>query len=149
MRFRAYALGAVLLGAAIYPALLDPSDDGFPLSTYPMFANDRGKIARVVRAVALGADGREHRIAPELVSSSEAMQVVQTLQRTFAAGPAEAERLCRAIAGRLRTSGDPTLERATRVELQSVAVDSVRYLAGEAEPVSRRVHASCAIAEGG
>jgi len=148
VRARAYLVGALVLGAAIWPAFRDPHDDDFPLSTYPMFANDRGKVARVVRAVAVSPDGAEHRIAPELVSNAEAMQVVSTLQRTFRAGQAESDRLCRAIAGRLRTSGDATMAGAARVELQSLAVDSVRYLGGDTAPISRRVHAACPVAEG-
>jgi hypothetical protein len=148
VRLRAYVFGALLGGAAIYPAFLETARDDFPLSTYPMFAGDRGKIARVVRAVAVVPGGEELRIPPELVSNSEAMQVVQTLQRTFRAGPEESERLCRAIADRLRARGDTALGRAERVELQSLEVDSVRYLGGEREPLLRRVHARCAVAQG-
>lgn len=144
-RAQAYTLCAALLGATAAPALSDPSDDGFPLSTYPMFAEDRGRVAPVVRAVAIGTDGSERRVPAVLLANSEPMQALQTLRKTIAAGPGEAVRLCRAVASRIRASGDSELASQSRLELQTVRVDSVAYLAGEAEPVSRKVHARCSL----
>jgi hypothetical protein len=142
----AYALSAALLGAVVAPAFSDPADDGFPLSTYPMFARDRGRVATTARAVAVAADGAERRLPPSVLGTSETMQAIQTLRRSIAAGPREAERLCRAIAARLRTEaweGARGAEAPVRVEIQTVAVDSVAYLGGAPEPLSRRVHARC------
>lgn len=141
----AYAISAVLLGAVVAPAFGAPSDDGFPLSTYPMFARDRGRVARTVRAVAVTAEGREVRIPPAILGSGETMQAIQVLQRSIAAGPRESARLCRALAGRIRAGSDAALGAATRVEIQTVAVDSVSYLGGSPEPLSRRVHARCPV----
>jgi hypothetical protein len=139
----------VLLGATIWPAFGAPSDDGFPFSTYPMFARDRGRVARTVRAVAVTVDGQELRIPPDVLGTGETMQAILIVQRSIAAGPREAERLCGALAGRIGAGSDRALAAAERVEVQTVTVDSVRYLGGEPEPLSRRVHARCPVRPSG
>ena len=144
-RAYAYAISAAVLGAVAAPVLGAPDDDGFPLSTYPMFAEDRGRVAHTVRAVAVTADGAELRIAPSYLGTGETMQAIQVVQRSIAAGPLETERLCRAVADRIHAKGEAVFGAAVRVEVQTVAVDSVKYLGGAPEPLSRRVHARCGL----
>jgi hypothetical protein len=146
-RFHAYAVSAVVLLAMAAPALRAPHDDGFPLSTYPMFAHRRGRTNDVTSALAVAADSREARVPPRYVANAETMQAFYTLARAVAAGPSEAEALCAAIALRLRSASEPELLRAVRVELVTESVDAIDYLAGRARPTDRRVHARCPIPE--
>lgn len=144
-RVRAYALCAVLLGAVGWPALRAPSDDGFPLSTYPMFAQRRGRVHEVVSARAVAADGRALLVPPALIANAETMQAIRTLSRAIRAGEGEAQRLCERIALRLPAAGDSELQRAVRVELVSERVDAIEYLAGRAQAELVRVHARCPV----
>jgi hypothetical protein len=106
-RVYAAVVSLVLLSAVLYPVLRDPEDDSFPLSTYPMFARNRTRVARVNAALALGQDGTEIAVSPLLIGSPEAMQAIRILNRSLKAGDSSAEALCRAIAARVATSADP------------------------------------------
>jgi hypothetical protein len=145
LRLHAYGLSALLIVAAGYPLLLDPHDgDDFPSSTYPMFADDRGRVATVVRAVAIDGSGAERLVPAEVIANQEPMQALSTVRRAVRGGGSEAGALCGAIAGRLTQGvGGSALAAAKYVELQTVKVDSIAYLGGNPEPVSRHVHARC------
>ena len=144
LRLHAYGLSAVLFAAAGHPLWLDPLEgDDFPASTYPMFADDVGRTTSVVRAVAVDRDGGETTIPAGLIANQEPMQALETIRKAAGAGPREARALCSAIAGRLHEAADPTFAKAVRIELQTVQVDSVRFLGGDERPLSRRVHARC------
>lgn len=142
-RVRAYALSVVLLGAVGWPAFREPSNDGFPLSTYPMFAQRRGRVHEVVSARAVAADGSTVLVPPALIANAETMQAIRTLSRAIRAGEHEAQELCERIAGRL--TGDKQL---VRVELVTERVDAIEYLAGRAQSELVRVHARCPLAGG-
>jgi hypothetical protein len=144
-RLRAYLISALLLGVVVAPGFRDPSADGFPLSTYPMFSQRRGRVHEIASARAVAADGSETRVPPSYVANAETMQAVRTLSSAVRAGPDAALALCRTIAGRLPGAGESALNEAVRVELVSERVDAVAYLAGERAPLSRTVHASCPV----
>jgi len=156
-RLHAYLLSALVLGATAYPAFLDPSDDGFPLSTYPMFSKDRGEVVPVTSAFAVrgpGSEGstRSNRgavaVAPHYVANAETMQALQTIRKSVRRGKRSARRLCRAIAARIGEARDPELAGVTHVELATEHHASVAFLAGERTPRKRRVHARCAVPTG-
>jgi hypothetical protein len=142
-RVRAYALSVVLLGAVGWPAFREPSNDGFPLSTYPMFAQRRGRVHEVVSARAVAADGSTVLVPPALIANAETMQAIRTLSRAIRAGEHEAQPLCERIAVRL--AGDAQLGRSVRVELVTERVDAIEYLAGRARAELVRVHARCPV----
>jgi len=145
-RVRAYALSAVLLGAVGWPAFREPSHDGFPLSTYPMFAQRRGRVHEVVSARAVDANGGTALVPPGLIANAETMQAIRTLSRAIRAGEHESQQLCEAIAGRV--AADNALERSVSVELVTERVDAIEYLAGRAKSELVRVHARCPVGGG-
>jgi hypothetical protein len=122
-----------------------PGEEGFPLSTYPMFAARRGRVHEVVSARAIAADGGEVRVPPRYVANAETMQAIRTLSRAVQAGERESQALCVAIAGRLRDASEAELKGAVRVELVTERVDAIEYLAGRGRAESARVHARCAL----
>ncbi|MEY4575865.1 MAG: hypothetical protein RL701_568 [Pseudomonadota bacterium] len=144
-RLRAYLLSSVLLGAVVLPAFRDPTVDGYPFSTYPMFSNRLGRTNAVTSAVAIAADASEVKVPPAYVANAETMQAFYTLVRAVRAGQQESEELCQVIARRLPEASDQALARAVRVELVTESVDAIDYLAGRARPFDRRVHASCPV----
>lgn len=139
-------LSAVLLSAVAWPAFRDPARDGFPLSTYPMFSQRRGRVHEVVSARAVAADGGAVLVPPALIANAETMQAIRTLSRALRAGDREANALCSAIAERLARAGE-TWRRAVRVELITERVDAIDYLAGHARAEPLRVHARCPVRE--
>jgi len=144
-RVRAYLISLLVLGAVGAPVLRDPRDDGYPLSTYPMFSNRRGRTNAVTSAIAIAADRSEVKVPPYYVANAETMQAFYTLARAVRAGDEASAQLCHAIASRLPQARDQALARAVRVEVVTESVDAIDYLAGRAQPFDRRVHASCPV----
>jgi hypothetical protein len=130
------------------PALRDPADDAYPLSTYPMFTHRRGRVNDVTSALAISADASEARVPPRYVANAETMQAFYRLARAVASGRESSVALCRTIAERIRHASAPELSHAVRVELVTERVDAIDYLAGRAKPFGRRVHARCPVPSG-
>jgi hypothetical protein len=147
-RLYAAAVSVSLLAAALYPALRDPEDDSFPLSTYPMFARDRPRVARINAALALGRDGTETALSPLLIGSPEAMQAIRILNRSLQTGEKSARALCRAIAGRVAQSAHPEFTGARKIALVTDTIDVIEYAGGVRAPRERRVHTRCGIPRG-
>jgi hypothetical protein len=145
LKLHAFATSALLLGAAAYPAFLPPRQDGFPLSTYPMFATAKPERVAVMSALALGDGAFEAVLAPSYVANAEAMQALSTLRKTVATGRRSARKLCEQIAARVAAKAEPRLASARHVALVTQEHDAVRYLSGDTEPLSRKVHVRCAV----
>jgi hypothetical protein len=147
-RTLAYAISALALGAVLYPARFHPSDrkhDSFPLSTYPMFSRNKPRTARLTRVVALGPEGDEHAIPPELVAGGEAMQAMRTIRKSVRGGPKQARAFCGAIAGRVAHSALPELAHVRYIVLDTIKVDSVAFLSGRRTPLAREEHVRCVV----
>jgi len=147
-RLYAAAVSIALLSAVLYPTLRDPEDDSFPLSTYPMFARNRTRIANVDAALALGRGGMETALSPLLIGSPETMQAIHLLQKSVRAGERSAQGLCRAIAARVAKSADPELRGARQIALVTETIDVIEYAGGVHAPRDRRVHTRCRIPRG-
>jgi hypothetical protein len=129
----------VVVAAMVAPALWRPPTDGYPLSTYPMFASDRGRGSAVATAVALDADGGRHRLSPEAIAGSdEPMLAIATVWRAVRAD--RAPQLCAEIGDRL---GDEAAW--VEVEVATERHDSVAWFSGEREPLAVDVHARCPV----
>lgn len=145
LRLHAYATSALLLGATAYPAFLPPRQDGFPLSTYPMFTTAKPARVAVMSALALGDHEFEVTLAPSYVANAEAMQALSTLRKSVAAGRRSARELCEQIAARVAAKAEPELADARHVALVTQEHDSVRFLSGDTAPLSRKVHVRCRV----
>lgn len=145
LRLHAYATSALLLGATLYPVLRDAREDGFPLSTYPMFATAKPERVAVMSALALGDGGFERALSPSYIANAEAMQALSTLKKSVAAGRRSARALCQQIAARVAERHAPELSGARYVAIVTQEHDAVRYLSGEQEPLSRKEHVRCAV----
>lgn len=139
---------AVLVGVLATAAVLVPgvrlladegAPDGFPLSTYPMFARDRGRVVEVATVVVARDGGEVERLSPSTIAGTdqvvEASVVVATAVRR---GPTAAAALCEEVLGRARGLG-PDAELQVVVE----RYDTVRWAAGDDDPDERRVVAAC------
>lgn len=147
-RWRVGLTGLLVFLATVSPALVAPTDDAFPLSTYPMFARNRGTQATVTSANAIDRNGRRSPVPPGLIANAETMQALQTLRKTVRAGAGPSAALCRSIAERIRNGQAPDLADSFRVEISTNRVATIPFLRGEASPKQVQLHARCAVGEG-
>lgn len=90
-----------LLGAVISAVLRDPLDDGFPISTYPMFAQPRGTRLELAYGLGAARDGRTRTLPFEVVGTGEALQAAAIYDDAVAGGSKRLPRLCTSIAATL------------------------------------------------
>lgn len=100
-RLAAALVSIVLLGATLSPLRRDPNLDSFPLSTYPMFAHDKGRELRLAYVLGLTATGARRYLTPRLVGSGEVLQAMRIIDRALR-DPRELAPLCARIAARVR-----------------------------------------------
>lgn len=120
---RGYAavVSLVLVGAALEPLVRSPRDDGFPLSTYPMFAEPRDPRVTMSYAYGVTADGERRTLSTDAFGTREVMQAFATLQFAASRGPWAALHLCGDIA--LRVRGTDLAE----IRVVTATFDAVAY----------------------
>lgn len=136
-------VSVVVLVAVAAPVVLDPkkpANDGFPLSTYPMFASKRKLSQRFTYAVAWTADGERRRVRPRHVANAEVMQATMTFAR--ASSQKRLPALCTSIAGRVAADGE--LADVVRITIVSGTHDAIRFLLHD-ERGAERTLAECAV----
>ncbi len=134
---RAVVVTALAVAAVLSPLSRSPSEDSFPLSTYPMFASPRGGEQELTVARGVGPDGRVVRLSPEAIAGTdEVIQASGAVRRAVADG--RAAELCSRIAAGL----DP--DEVSAVEVATDRIAAVAVAAG-APPESTIVHARCEV----
>jgi hypothetical protein len=134
MRWLVTAAAAI---AVLAPAVLPDASDGFPISTYPMFTTDRGRVIGL-DTVVLARDGRRERLSPERIGGTDEVVLASaTVSNAIAAGPTAVARLCREVAAGVD-------ERGT-VEVVTEVYDTIALLQHGARPTRRSVHATCEV----
>jgi hypothetical protein len=135
----------VLLALAVgWPALRSSPGDGFPVSSYPMFASDRGRIVTLATAVGLTDRGEELRLGPPAVGGGDEVMLAASAARLAVAGSGpDARRYCSEVADRVADGAGPA--EVTMIEVRTEERDAV------ADPRARRpargltVHARCEV----
>lgn len=135
-----WGLGLVLVVAS--PMLRNPQVDGFPLSTFPMFAEPLSEPP-FYSAEGVRPNGSRAKLQPELIANGAAMQAVQTLQTAQGQGKKALRQLCERIAS--RATQEPGLRDLQRVELVSTRYDPVAYFASGATLGERDVLQACGV----
>jgi hypothetical protein len=110
--------------------------DGLPLSTYPMFTHDPGRVVEQPTVVAVSPGGDVERLSPETIAATDqVIQAVMAVRQALDTGPAATRALCSDVAGRV----DAPATVAVVVERH----DAVAWSAGEREPLYRRTVVAC------
>ncbi|HEY0479223.1 MAG TPA: hypothetical protein VGD37_17010 [Kofleriaceae bacterium] len=136
-----------LIGAALEPLVRAPDDDGFPLSTYPMFGAPRTTTLTMARAEGATSGGAPRRLSPAHLGTAEVMQAFTTLQRAVVADPAERAALCAAIAARV--AGDADQRDVAEVRIVFGTHDAVALLeGGPPGPSDEEILARCDVPRG-
>jgi hypothetical protein len=135
-----WGLGLVLVTAS--PLLRAPLDDGFPLSTFPMFAAPLEQPV-FYSAEAVRPDRSRVMVPPEIIANGAAMQAAQTLQAAHAQGLEALRQLCGRIAKQVPR--DPKLREVQRVEIVSTRYDPLAYFMSAPAPGERDVLHKCRV----
>ncbi|MXW62569.1 MAG: hypothetical protein F4Y27_00535 [Acidimicrobiaceae bacterium] len=115
------------------PLVRDPTSDTYPLSTYPMFATDRGNVHTIATAVERTDDGFE-RLSPKLIAGTdEAVLASVTVTRAVRLG--EADILCEEILERIGAG--------RRIEVRTETLDVVELSVEGSSDSTVSVHARC------
>jgi hypothetical protein len=116
--------GAGLVSLAIYPIFRDPRADGFPFSTYPMFAQPRERPT-LYFVEGLTSNRDTVALPPELVANGPVMQALGTLGRAQSQGRASLRQLCERIAAKV--AARPDFAQVRRVQLVSASFEPIAY----------------------
>jgi hypothetical protein len=136
----AYLVALVAMIAVFWP-LRSGALDSFPLSTYPMFARQRG-TPTLFAVVGTTADGKERSIPAALVASGEVLQTKVLIQRTVERGPAAIRELCVTTAEKLGRAPNGEL---TSVEIVRRRYDPIAYFESGPIPIERELLFRCPI----
>jgi hypothetical protein len=116
--------------------------DGFPLSTYPMFTRDPGRVVEMPTVVGVSPGGDVERLSPRVIAGTD--QVIQAnegVRRAVRLGGSTVRELCREAAGRVDAADVATV--AVVVERH----DAIAWAAGDREPTDRRTVTECPAGE--
>jgi hypothetical protein len=139
----ALLVAVVLIGAVALPGLRllaqgRDAPDGFPLSTYPMFTRDPGRVVDLPTVVGVTPDGEVTRLSPRVIADTDqVIQANEVLRRAVRQGGLALRELCRDAAGRVDSG---------RVESVAVVVerhDAIDWAAGDRAPLERRTIVDC------
>ncbi len=125
-RVFAVAVSIVMIGATLSPLARDPYDDGFPLSTYPMFASKRPTVLTFHYALGEGGAGERVTLNPALVGTGEVLQAMRVIDRAVGGGRGETMKLCEAIARRVES--DPEFSNVVTVRIVTGTHDALDFL---------------------
>jgi len=140
VRWRVLVTGLVL--AAVWWPARPGATDGFPFSTYPMFAEPRAARSQVHTVLGVRSDGRRVPLRPAVVGGSvDAKHALHTVMSAVVEGRAVG--LCEAVRGRVE--GSASDEGVVAIEVVTDTWDPRRGLEPEVGPLERVVHARCEV----
>jgi len=131
------------VAATASKAFVSPNDDGFPLSTYPMFSRNRVRHVDVAHVVAIDHLGHATPVPPRLVANDEVMQAAMTVRRALRSGPGSALSLCQAIARRMAEHDPERASAVVRLEVRTSRFDAIDYFSTSTKPLETAVGATC------
>lgn len=116
--------------------------DSFPISSYPMFARPRAKVATIETVVGVRETGERVTLSPELIGATRWTNLAARLVLDAVTAGADAStRLCERVA----TRAADEREDLVALEVVTETFDTVAHLTQSAPPISVRVHARCEV----
>jgi hypothetical protein len=130
-------VSVALIAATLSPLARDPEDDGYPLSTYPMFAWKRPTKLTMSYAIGETSDGKRHYLAPRILGSGEVLQARAIVERAVRSGGAELAKFCEKVAKNVAELD--RFDDVTRIRILSGTHDSIDFLVrGQLAPETER-----------
>jgi hypothetical protein len=137
-RWAVLAASAVAAVATALPGITDR--DSFPLSSYPMFSENRGRVADIDTAVGRDDADEVVRLSPQVIAGgAEVILAAETVSKSIRRG--DTDDLCHEIAARANPDD------VRRIEVVTERHDVIAWFAGNEESLDRRVHATCEVPE--
>ncbi len=130
MKLLAAGFSIALVASVLAPLVRAPTDDGYPLSTYPMFATRRPTTLTLDYAFGLAGDGTRRALAPRLIGSIEVLQARAILESGVRGGPSVQRALCDDIAARV--ARDVDLADVVELHVVTGTHEAVDYLVNHA-----------------
>ena len=116
------------------PLAREPHNDTYPLSTYPMFATNRGEVHHISTVVEVLADGTTVRLSPETIAGTDELVLTAvTVNRAVIDGQADA--LCAEVVERLGA--------LRRARVQTEVHNVIELVANGSPPLDVEIHAEC------
>lgn len=128
-RVPAAIISIALIVLTLSPLLRDPVDDGFPLSTYPMFAWKRPTKLTMSYPIGETARGERRYLIPRVIGSGEVLQARAIVERAVAKGGAELKKFCDTVAGRVARA--PRFADVVRIRVMTGTHESIDYLVAQ------------------
>jgi hypothetical protein len=125
-RVSAAIISIAMIVVTLSPLLRAPIDDGFPLSTYPMFAWKRPTKLSMSYPIGETATGERRYLLPRLIGSGEVLQARAIVERAVAKGGRELDKLCETVAGRVARAS--RFADVVRIRVMSGTHESIDYL---------------------
>lgn len=125
----ALAVTGVLLLATLSPLIRSPLDDGFPLSTYPMFASKRDTKQTFNYPLGITSSGERRTLGSHFLDTGETLQALSTVDHAVSQGKKEMEPLCRRIAENV--AADERFADVVTIRIVTGTHDAIDYLADD------------------
>ncbi|HUS43641.1 MAG TPA: hypothetical protein VMY16_13340 [Ilumatobacteraceae bacterium] len=132
---------AAFVGVLVAPVVLN--EDGFPLSTYPMYSRSRGAVVTFVTAQGIDANGETTALTLEVIGDSDDPLIVAGELRD-AIRDGRAQQRCDEIAARAADWGRLP-PRTAAIEVVTERHDVVAQVEGTPSVLARTVHAACEV----
>lgn len=116
----------LLLLVVAFPLLRDPHDDGFPLSTYPMFGERRSTALTMDYALGETATHGRRTLSPQLAGTGEVLQAYALFARAVHGPRPGLQQLCTQIAARV--AAEPDYRDVIAIRIVTGQHDAVEYL---------------------
>ena len=146
---KAFAAGfAVLLLLAVLSPIVEnrrarPHDD-FPLSYFPMFADERSDAQSLHYVVGLDAAGNRLRVAHNYIAPGGMNQVRRQMNKLV--GQGKAREICAAASAEIARRRPRALREVTTLQVVTGTFGMSEYFSGNRAPISERVTATCRVA---
>lgn len=135
-------ISIALVGATLSALHRAPLDDGFPISTYPMFASRRGTKIELEYALGVTAKGQTRSLPASFSGSSEVLQAAVIYEDAVRTGGKRLAPLCEAVAREV--AGDPDLADIVAVRIVHASHDALALLLRDVRDVEH-VRWGCAV----
>lgn len=142
-RLYGYLVSALLIGAALYPAQVNPPLDSLPLSTHPILARSRPRVAGLKHVVAHHRDGTTSVLPSALVADGDGLAAEVLLHHTLQRGKRAVHELCEQLAQRV--AHDQRYGSVARLEIRDDLYQVLGYFSSSRKPMRSRLLARCSV----
>ncbi|MDH4277110.1 MAG: hypothetical protein OEW83_03385 [Acidimicrobiia bacterium] len=130
-RWAPHLATAAFVLVVMWPLLESPNFQSVPLSHYPMYARDAGRVVSLPTVIQT-SDGEP--VSMSVLDTDDPLVAVTRLRRTIEVGGATLLEFCVGIADRLDGAG---------VLIATERHDAIAHLEGRVSLIDRRVHVQC------